>query len=160
MSDQQIGVLELLAVAKEAELKAAQFYSESAEKISNPLGKKLFATLSEFEQFHFQKLSALETSLREKGAYFAYEGRDLELGPLHEVKQVEKERPSVMEIITKAIETEDAAMERYRKLAEMIDDKDGHAMCLKLAEEEKMHGRILRKAYWSLNDRGVWDLSA
>jgi rubrerythrin len=92
-----------------------------------------------------------------EGKFVAYEGRELELPSLHEVKSKTVSNPgTLMEIITLAIDTEAEAEQAYRNLAEQTTDADGKAMCLQLAAEEEMHGRILKKAYWSLNDRGEW----
>jgi len=41
------------------------------------LGKDLFIQLSAFEQFHYEKLTALEKSLEESGKFIHYEGKAL-----------------------------------------------------------------------------------
>jgi rubrerythrin len=157
MSDVQLGILDAIRAAKEAEQKAAQYYSEAVHKIDLPAAKQLFEQLAAFENYHFQKLDELEKSLIAEGKFVEYEGRELELPPLHEVKSLTVGNPgTLMEIITLAIDTEAEAEQAYRNLAEQTTDAEGKAMCLQLASEEEMHGRILKKAYWSLNDRGEW----
>lgn len=69
-------ILDAIRVVKENERIASETYASNAKNISNPLGKQLFEQLSEFEKFHFAKISELETSLIEKGNFIAYEGKD------------------------------------------------------------------------------------
>jgi rubrerythrin len=55
-----------------------------------------------------------------------------------------------------ALDIERAAEERYTTLAEQVTDPAVEAMFNRLAEEEHTHHRVLRNAYWSINNHGVW----
>lgn len=113
--------------------------------------------LSEFEKFHYERITALEKSLMEKGDYINYEGKEFPLPPVFEIKAAEEpNKKSIMQVITEAMELEKQAEKAYADLAAQITDEQGHKMFIKLSEEEHNHFRILTKAYWSLNDTGVW----
>jgi rubrerythrin len=160
MKNAKLNVLDAIQIALEAEQKAAAFYTDAASQVSNPLGRRLFEQLVKFEQHHYDKLAALQQSLHDKGAFIGYEGRELDLPPLGEVEGIEEANlESVMGIIDTALEVEQGAEKRYADLAEQTDDPEGHAMFERLSEEEHGHYRILREAYWSLNNGGVWHWS-
>lgn len=150
-------LLDAIRVAKENEKIALEFYANEAKNIGNLLGKKLFEQLSEFERFHFEKLSILEKSLEEKGDFINYEGKEFPLPPILEIKVVENPyRKSLMGIIDAARKLEKQAEKAYADLATQITDPQGHKMFRRLSEEENNHYRILTDAYWSLNQTGVW----
>ena len=135
---------------------ASETYANAAKKV-NPLGKGLFEQLSEFEQFHYEKLTALEKSLQESGKYINYEGKALILPPRLEIKFAETpEHKSLMDIITESKKIEQIAEKTYADLADQLEDPQGHAMFVKLSEEEHNHYVILSDAYWSLNQNAVW----
>jgi rubrerythrin len=153
-------LLDAIRIVKENERIASQTYAGAAQKISNPMGKKLFEQLSEFEQFHYTQISALENSLVEKGNFITYEGKDFPLPPVFEIKAAkELKQKSVMLIISEAIDLEKLAEKSYADLAAQVTDSQGHAMFSRLSEEEHNHYRILIEAYWTLTNLGVWKWS-
>jgi len=150
-------LIEAIQAVKENERIARDTYTDAAAKIENPLGKQLFEYLSQFEQFHFDQLEALEKSLQEKGEYIQYEGRKFEVPPLFLYAITpENNKQSVMSIITAALDLETRAERAYAELAEQLADKQGKAMFTRLSQEEHNHYRILSNAYWNLNNLGVW----
>jgi rubrerythrin len=161
MTDQNLDLLSAIQVALEAEQKAAAFYADAAQKTANPLGRKLFDQLAEFERYHYEKLLDLEKSLRDEGAFIEYEGRELALPAPSEVtsKEAGKEadKMTAAEVIRFAIDTERQAEERYTALAEQTVDPAGQAMFKQLASEEHSHYLILSDAYFSVSNRGVWE---
>jgi len=62
-------------------------------------------------------------------------------------------------ILTKAIDNEKIAGERYRALAEETEDPRGKDMFRKLSHEEQIHERILEDEFYSLSNKGVWGWS-
>jgi rubrerythrin len=159
MNDKGLNLQDALQIAKAAEQKAADLYADAARKTPNPLAQELFNKLAEFEHHHYDKLIDLEKSLREEGAFIDYEGREMELPTSGEVKTIEEpDRKSAMAIITMAIDIEEDAETRYAKLADQTSDPNGRSMFEQLAKEEHDHYLILNSAYWSLNDRGVWEV--
>jgi rubrerythrin len=154
-------LLDAIRVVKENERIAADTYAAAAKKITNPLGIQLFEQLSQFEEFHFAKVSALEKSLIEKGTYISYAGKDFPLPPIFEIKAAqEADRKSAMDMITDAMNLERLAEKTYADLADRLTDPEGHAMFRRLSEEEHNHYRILREAYWNINNHGVWKWSS
>jgi rubrerythrin len=150
-------LLDAIAIVKENEKTASESYAGAAQKITNPIGKLLFQQLSQYEQFHYAKLIVLETSLKEKGEYIDYEGKEFPLPPKFEFKAAQDPASkSVMSIITAAVELELQAERTYADLSARITDPQGHAMFSKLSEEEHRHYRLLMEAYWSLNNLGTW----
>jgi rubrerythrin len=157
MNNQDLGFLDAIRMAMEAEQKAAAFYADAVQKTTNPLGRRLLVQLSEFEHYHYTKLVELEESLCQNDACIMYEGKELSFPVPDEVEEVrEADKMSVMGIITMAMKIKSKAEGRYSALAEQTTDPDGQAMFKRLAEEEHANHRILRNAYWSLNQRGVW----
>lgn len=155
-----ITILDAVRVVKENERIAADTYAEAAKNLRNPIAKQLFERLSEFEQFHYAMVSALEKSLVEKGNFITYDGKDFPLPPLFEIKAAqEANKKSAMAVVQDAIELERQAEKTYTELAGRVADPEGHAMFRRLAEEEHKHYRILQEAYWSLANHSVWKWS-
>jgi rubrerythrin len=150
-------LLDAVRVVKENERIASASYADAAKRITNPMGKQLFEQLSEFEKFHYEKISALEKSLEETGEYIDYEGREFPLPPTFEITAAqEPNTKSVMAIISGAIDLEKVSEKAYSDLASQTVDPRGHDMFDKLCEEEHKHYRLLLETYWNLNNLGTW----
>lgn len=150
-------LLDAIRIAKDNERIASDSYRDAVQEIQHTVGKRIFLELSDFEQFHYEKLSALETSLMEEGKFINYEGKEFPLPPIFEVKAaVEPGKKSLITIISQAISLEEVAKKTYADLAEEIDDPQGKEMFQKLSAEEYNHYRILIEAYWTVSNSGVW----
>jgi rubrerythrin len=157
MEAETLDLTAALRVAKAAEQKAANAYDQAAGQTTNPLARRLFQQLADFERHHYNTLIELEQTLLDEGAFIAYEGKELSYPKSGEVESIEDaERQSTMAVITMAIAIEQEAETRYQKLAEQTSDPDGRSMFERLAQEEHSHYLVLNDAYWSLNDRGEW----
>ena len=153
-------LLEAIRVVKENERIAAESYANAAKNLGNPLAKELFEQLSKFEEFHYKQIGTLEKSLEEKGNFITYEGKEFPLPPIFEIKAAEEpNQKSAMQIVSEAMELERQAEKAYADLAAQLTDPQGHEMFSRLSEEEHNHYRILREAYWTLTNRGVWKWS-
>lgn len=159
MSGQDVNLLDAIQLAREMEQKASAYYADASAVTANPIGKQLFEQLSEFEMGHERALAALETSLRNQSTYAGYSGQKALTPSRGEVDKIaEPDKMSVMNIISLAMDTERQAEKRYLSLANQAAQKEEvHALFMRLAKEEHLHYRILGEAYWSLNERGVWD---
>jgi rubrerythrin len=158
---QTLGFEEALDTAMDAELKAQVFYAQAAVEIQDSKGRDLLGRLSAFEQYHYEQLASLASSLQENGQFVTYEARQIEqFHPLVGTGETQGtelgELSDVPSILGKAIENEKVAGERYRALAEATDDPVGRDMFLRLVEEEKVHQRILEDEFFSLSNQGVW----
>jgi rubrerythrin len=160
----ELGLEEALDIAMDAELKAQAFYAQAAIEVQDPHGRDLLGRLAAFENYHYRKLSELARSLYESGQFIEYETQTLEqFIPLTGSGEAQGTRFAELKdtasILTKAIENEKIAGERYRVLAEETDDARGRDMFRKLANEEQIHERILEDEFYSLSNRGVWGWS-
>ena len=161
MADKNLGVLEAIEIAMEAELKAHQFYKDAVKKVSNERGKNLLQQLANFEQNHYDKLNELKASLKEKGEFIDYEGTDFtpyKSKMTAEISgKIESDKEDVLNILTMAIDAETKAQAHYSRMAEETSDTRGKDMFLKLAEEETLHRRILSDEFYQINNQnGDW----
>ena len=154
---QNAALLDAIKIAMEAEKKAAAAYSDAATQTANPLGKRLFNKLVEFENHHYQKLSDLLASLVDEDKFIEYVFQAPSIPAPGEVEGIaEANKMSMMKIVTMAQGIEQQAEQRYADLAEQTTDPQGKAMFEQLAQEEAAHYRLLRDVYWNLNDQGTW----
>jgi rubrerythrin len=161
---QKLGFEEAVVMAMDAELKAQAFYAQAAIEVQDPQGRDLLGRLAAFEQYHYQMLSELARSLQEDGQFIEYETRKVEqfapvAGRGEAAGTVLEELKDLATILSKAIENEKIAGERYRALAEETEDPAGQDMFRKLANEEMVHQRILEDEFFSLSNKGVWGWS-
>jgi rubrerythrin len=156
-TDTGIGIIEAVKIAMEAEKKAAAAYRDAEAQTSNPLGKRLFKRLTEFETYHYQKLGDLLASLVSEQQFIEYAGQEPSLPAPGEVERIpEANKMSMMKIVTMAQGIEQKAEQRYADLAKQTNDLTGKQMFKQLAKEEAFHYRLLRDVYWNLNDQGTW----
>jgi rubrerythrin len=152
-------LLDAIRIAKENERLASESYANAAQRI-NSLGKKLFEQLSEFEKFHYDQLTALEKSLQEKGVFINYKGKEFILPPILEIKFTDElDHKSLLDIMDEAMKVEKQAENAYADLAAQLTDPLGQKMFIRLSQEEQNHYKILGRAFWSLNQTGVWKWS-
>ncbi len=160
----KLGLEEALDIAMDAELKAQAFYAQAAAEVQDPQGRDLLGRLAAFEQYHYQKLAELARSLQDDGQFIAYEARTVEqfaptLASGEAAGTKFEELQDTAGILSKAIENEKIAGERYRALAKDTDDPNGRDMFRKLANEEMIHQRILEDEFFSISNQGTWGWS-
>lgn len=152
--------IDALRMAMDAEFQAHNYYSQSAQKATNPRGKDILKQLAAFELNHYNYLKSLLSSLKEGNGWISYPGTHFsEASQSTETKDSsgdEKTKDDVLSILSKAIEDEKKACAYYTKLAEETDDPAGKEILKKLAEEEKLHTTLLNDQWYSLNNQGVW----
>ena len=161
---QSLGLEEALDIAMDAELKAQAFYVQAAIEIQDPQGRDLLGRLAAFEQHHYQQLAKLARSLQEGSGFIEYEQGSVEqfepqVSGGEAAGTLLAELKDAPGILSKAIENEKIAGERYRVLAGETADPDGQAMFRRLADEEMIHQRILEDEFFSLSNKGVWGWS-
>ncbi|HSR34868.1 MAG TPA: ferritin family protein [Anaerolineae bacterium] len=161
---QGLGLEEALDIAMDAELKAQAFYAQAALEVEDPNGRDLLGRLAAFEQYHYQKLSELTQSLQRDGQFIEYEAQTVEqfvpvVAHGETAGMLLDELKDMPSILSKAIENEKVAGERYKVLAETTVDPAGQDMFRKLANEEMIHQRILEDEFFSLSNQGVWGWS-
>ena len=149
-----------IKLAMDAEQQAHNYYSQSAQKATSPKGKEMFSQLAAFELNHYNYLKSLLASLEEGAGWISYSGTQFSsTAQSPEAKDSSAEegmKDDVLSILSKAIEDEKNASVYYTKLAEETDDPAGKQMLKKLAEEEKLHTKILNDQWYGLNNQGIW----
>lgn len=153
-----MGIIEAIDRAIQAEDTACSFYTEAASRTQDPGGASMFRELAAFEAHHRVHLTALKNSLAGGGSWIVYEGRSLSKTPGSEAQG----RPSVgdhadaLEALRLAVAAEERAASEYRELAEASTNELGKQMFRRLADEELMHRKLLDEQYLALANRGVW----
>jgi len=159
MSDQNLGLMQAIEIAMEAEKKANKFYSDAAAKVAGSQGKNLLKQLADFEKNHYDKLDDLKKSLAKDGKFVKYEGTKFSsFKASSEVSgKIEPNTDEVLDILSMAIEAEEKAHKHYARMAEETSDPDGKDMFEKLADEEVMHRRVLSDEFYQIsNSGGMW----
>ena len=161
MAGKNVGLMEAIQIAMEAEAKANKFYADSAKKVASDQGKNLLKQLADFEQNHYNKLNELKTSLEKEGKFIKYQGTDFKPFTLKVSVEgagtIEPNKDDVMDILGMAIEAESKAHQHYKRMATETKDKNGKEMFEKLADEETMHRRILSDEFYQIaNSSGMW----
>jgi rubrerythrin len=159
--NQKLGIEEALDIAMDMELKAEAFYAEAAAQMQDSAGRDLLGRLAAFENYHYQQLRVLVQSLERAGEFIDYQPRTIEeIVPQIRVGEAAATEPAeltdVVAILSRAIENEKVAGERYQALAVETLDPKGQRMFRTLAEEERVHQRILEDEFFSLSNRGSW----
>ena len=152
--------LEAIKRAMDAEMEAHTYYSQAAQKATNPKGKDMFRQLAALELNHYNNLKALHDSLHEGNGWTTYDATqnsDTTHAPEGtDPSREEALKDDVLSILSKAIEDEKKASAYYTKLANETTDPAGKELFTKLAEEEKVHTKILNDQWYSLNNQGTW----
>lgn len=155
-----LGLEEALDIAMEGELRAQVFYTHAAQFVQDARGRDLLSRLAAFEQYHYQKLQELARSLAVGSSFIDYEPRTVDQFPPipggEATGTLLDELKDEASVLSRAIDLEKAAGERYRVLAENTVDAQGRQMFLQLANEERLHQRILEDEFYSLSNQGKW----
>ena len=157
MAQIDVGILEAIDIAMEAEMKAQQFYADAAKRVINVRGRNLLEQLADFEQNHYNKLKTLKDALTSSGEYIKYEGTEFKPFKAEVTGTLESDKAGVLDVLKIAIDAETKAKDHYTKMAEATNDPEGKAMFEKLADEEDFHRRILNDEFYNLsNEGGTW----
>ncbi len=147
---------DLLKEAMNAEVKAKEFYLNAAEKAQSQAGKKFFKELADFEQNHYERVKKIIES-RNKGIQLEATEPAQEMPTVKSEVQGEFEpnKHEVADILTLGIKAEKKAQERYKKIAESIDDPEGKEIFNNLAEDERRHHDNLESQFYQISNKGI-----
>jgi rubrerythrin len=151
---------ELLVEALNSEVKAKEFYENAATKAQSQAGKNLFKELAEFEQNHYERIKKIIESLNQERKMNNYEcGLDIPKIRSEIEGEFEANKNEIIDVINLAIEAEKNAQERYKKIAQMIDDEKGKNIFNDFAREERNHQKILEDELYQLSNKGtiIWE---
>jgi rubrerythrin len=148
-----------LEIAARMEQEAVAFYKKCAEKTANPVGKKMFLSIVEDEQYHFD----CAVGMKNGDQQFA----PSETTPLEDMKKILDEHKQEMlekvpstadelEALRTAMKMEEEAIAFYKKASTLAANaKEKHFFdCLIRDEEEHFH--IFQNTYSFLEDSGNW----
>lgn len=147
-----------IELALKMETDAVKFYTEAAEKVSHPVGKKMFLTIAEDEKNHIKMieevLKGLELTIRESN-------------PVKTVKTIfEEMKDQMMERIKAhadeleafkiAMQMEKEGIEFYNKVKDEVNTEKEKKLFERLIYEEEQHHKIFSETYSFLSDTGNW----
>lgn len=147
-----------IEIAIRMETDAINFYTEAAEKTKNPVGKKMFLTITEDEKRHLEMLSQI------------FKGLDItikDVSPMRNIKTIFEEMKHKMmerveatmdelEAFKIAMDMEKKGVEFYRKAAsEALQEKE-KALFERLIKEEEQHYAVFANTYFFMSDTGSW----
>ncbi len=151
---------ELLIEALNSEVKAKEFYENAATKAQSQAGKNLFKELAEFEQNHYERIKKIIESLNQERKIHNYAcGLDIPKVRSEIEGEFEANKNEIIDVINLAIEAEKNAQERYKQIAQMIDDEEGKNIFNDFAREEGNHQKILEDELYQLSNKGtiIWE---
>lgn len=151
---------ELLVEAMNAEVKAKEFYEDASNKAQSQAGKKFFKELADFEQNHYEHVKKIIES-RNKAMKLESPGPSQKmLAVKSEVKgEFEPNKDEIADILTLGIKAEKEAQERYKRIADMLDDPEGKEIFNNLAEDERRHHDNLEAQFYQISNEGsiIWE---
>jgi rubrerythrin len=147
-----------IEIARKMETDAIDFYTEAAEKIKYPAGKKMFEVILVDEKRH---LEIIEKIIAESDVHME------DTHPLDNIKTVFEEMKDQMmeraaatddelEAFKIAMQMEKEGIEFYEKLLAGSENEKEKALIEKLIKEEKEHYEIFANTYSFINDTGNW----
>ncbi len=158
MMTDDLGLLEAIDIAMEAEANARNFYQKALETVTNERGRDLLKQLADFEQGHFDRLFELKESLTTKGEFIDYVGtsfkRDKNVTEIH--GKITGKKDDILDILRVAIDSEERARDAYIGFSENIGDPKGKEMFKKLAQEEELHWKILNDEFYNITNNEIW----
>ena len=147
-----------IEIARKMETDAIDFYTEAAEKIKYPAGKKMFEVIIVDEKRH---LEIIEKIIAESDVHME------DTHPLDNIKTVFEEMKDQMmeraaatddelESFKIAMQMEKEGIEFYEKLLAGSENEKEKALIEKLIKEEGEHYEIFANTYSFINDTGNW----
>lgn len=147
-----------IEIAIRMETDAISFYTKATEKAKNPVGKKMFLTITEDEKRHLEMLSQI------------FKGLDVKLkdiSPMKNIKTVfETMRDKMMERVEAtsdeleafkiAMDMEKKGVEFYKVVASEAKADKEKALFERLVHEEEQHYSVFANTYFFLSKTGNW----
>ena len=151
----------------ELEEKGYAFYLESAGKVKNSVGKRIFETLGNDEQHHIERIKDMFAAIQNETTD-GFELADVEIVSFESIFDRMKDQMSDSldelsetgvddeEVIDIALELEKHSHLFYEKAAGFAEDEKVKAFYKMLAEEEKTHYEVLNKTRSFLEDPSLF----
>lgn len=147
-----------IEIALKMETDAVKFYKEASEKVSHPVGKKMFLNIAEDEKNHIKMieevLKGIDINIRE-----SYPIKTVKT-IFEEMKDKMMERVKALsddlEAFKIAMEMEKEGIEFYKKVKNEVNTDKEKKLFERLILEEEEHHKIFAETYNFLNDTGNW----
>lgn len=147
-----------IEIAVKMEKDAIAFYKDAAKKTRNPVGKKMFLTITEDEKRHLKMLTQIFKGLNIKVK---------DVSPMKNIKTIFEElkdemmervtaTPDELEAFRIAMQMEKEGIEFYKKTAKGAGKEKEKKLFERLVHEEEQHYAIFANTYFFLNDTGSW----
>lgn len=145
-------------LALKMETDAVSFYKEASEKVSHPVGKKMFSIIAEDEKNHIKMIEDVT-----KGVELTIK----EANPIKVIKTVFEEMKDEMMERVKAIsddldafkiamDMEKEGIAFYKKIVNEVTTEKERKLFERLIFEEEQHYKIFSETYNFLKDTGNW----
>jgi len=144
---------DVIKFAMANEVEAQKFYSDAAERLSDPNLKKMFKRFSEEEKKHREILKEIYSSER-VGEYFN-EKTDYKVAQTVEEPELSIDMKPA-DAIALAMKKEEEAMVQYTEMAESCPDADKKKIFLDLAAMERGHKKKMEAAFVDIAYPEVW----
>ncbi|MCX7723619.1 MAG: ferritin family protein [Thermodesulfovibrio sp.] len=147
-----------IEIALKMETDAVKFYTEASEKVSHPVGKKMFLMIAEDEKNHIKMIEELLKGL---------ELTIKEANPIKTVKTIFEEMKDKMmerikaqeddlEAFRVAMDMEKEGIDFYKKVKQEVNTEKEKKLFERLIFEEEQHYKIFSETYNFLKDTGNW----
>ncbi len=148
-----------LEIAAKMEKEAVAFYQQCAERTTNPIGKKMFLSIVEDEQYHFECAISMNESARKFTPSATTPLEDMKKIFDEHKQEMLAEVPSTadeLDALKIAMKMEEEAIAFYKKAATLAaNDEEKHFFDCVIKDEEE-HFHIFQNTYSFLEDSGNW----
>lgn len=154
--------LEILKAAIRIEKEGYEFYTENAQKVTDPTGKAMFTQLAKDELDHQRLLEMEYDSLAGTGKWRKVEKLPDRvfpsslIFPLIQEKKKSHDKPAELKALEIGIELERRSEEFYSNESERTSEVDEKVMFNHFAEIERGHLAILEAERDHLRNTGYW----
>jgi rubrerythrin len=154
--------LQALRQAIRLEQDGYKFYTEAAERTTDPRGREMFLSLADDEKLHLRIVQDQYEALSAGTGWVSFpealEFKSIDLDKSLFPPEEESIAPeaSDTDALLFALEIENESYELYRKAASETADPAGKAMYQYLASQERTHFDILMLNYEHLVSTGSW----
>jgi len=144
---------DIIKFAMANEVEAQKFYSDAADRLQNPILKKMFKQFAEEEKKHREVLKDIYVS-NLIGNYF-YEKTDYKVSETVDAPELSIEMKPA-DAIALAMKKEEEAMVQYTELAAECPDAEKKKMFLDLAAMERGHKLKMETAFVDIGYPEIW----
>jgi len=164
-----VDVCEVIQTAMDMEDNAREFYLEAADRATNPLAKRTFSALADWELDHKRLLQSVYdeaeathscpalTELNPEQLEMMQAAAEIFKGALHDLKGELAPDSSLDDAYATAMEKERKAIAFYREQLEATDNENERHLYEFLLGQERAHLNLLATTEEYLNDQDYWN---